>query len=745
MIFSAAITEKIDAVFQQAWNDGRGMLFEWEVYRVLDAIGLETPKFAFVKSPDEVGKELLQTFGRMIVVKIVSSQIAHKQRLGGVKVIRNLETLFVQFVLSRMREEVLAHFSAGEQPGIEGFLIVEFVPHTQALGYEVLIGFKEDAAFGPVMTISKGGDDAEFFAKYFDPANLFLPPLDKENALHLFNGLHIKHKFDQIGHSEYMSVMAHATSVLSRLAQHYSAISRQSPPFVIKALDINPFVIAEDNRFLAIDGFCQFEKIPWGDTASYKINREGLESFFQPDGIAVVGVSADEGKYSLGREIARLMHELGRTDLFLINARGGTLTLDGTEYILHTDLTKLPRPVDLVVYCAPAQYMLESLAGLDSVEAKAVIAISGIPSDIHYTEFAEGIHRSLPKGIRVIGPNCMGVFYAPDGERKGLNTFFVEEARLEIKSTAASNTVLLTQSGALAVTAVDKMQNSKVFRSIVSFGNKLDVKMPDLLAYFAERSDVDLLALYIEGLDPGEGREFFEYARQIRKPVVVYKAGRTEAGARAAASHTASLSGSYEVFKAASGQAGIVRAETIEDFYDYIKVFSLLARRLPGGNRVAGVVNAGFESTIGADELRNLSQAKLGEETLEKLKTINRSGLVDVHSPFLDITPMADDRMYAEFVEALLQDDGVDCVFVAVIPHTVSLKTSPDTCRDSDSLGSCLCDLSQRYTKPIVVSVNAGRYYQDFVALLEQCGLPVYNDIRAAIGALDAFAAFHLR
>ncbi len=106
---------------------------------------------------------------------------------------------------------------------------------------------------------------------------------------------------------------------------------------------------------------------------------------------------------------------------------------------------------------------------------------------------------------------------------------------------------------------------------------------------------------------------------------------------------------------------------------------------------------------------------------------------------------MADDGMYAEFVEAVVRDPGVDCVFVAVIPHAVSLKTDPETCRDHDALASLLLAIAAQHKKPMVVSVNAGRYYADFVAILEEGGLPVYADIRSAIASLDTFVSYRLR
>ena len=370
-----------------------------------------------------------------------------------------------------------------------------------------------------------------------------------------------------------------------------------------------------------------------------------------------------------------------------------------------------------------------------------MILIPGVPSAVPYAEFAGRLRAALPPGIRVMGPNCMGVYHAPADGRPGINTLFINEKRLEVRSSDTANAVLLTQSGALSVTAIDQFRSCRPLRSVVSFGNKFDVNVGELLAYFARDPAVEVMAVYLEGLDAGEGRVFFERARQSTKPIVAYKGGRTEAGARSAASHTASMSGSYEVFRAACGQAGVVLAETIEGFYELIKVFSLLARKRPRGNRVAGVVNAGFESTVGGDELHRLTQARLDPRTIERLNAINRYGLVDTSSPFLDITPMADDAMYARFVEAVIEDPGVDCVFVAVVPHAVSLKTVPETCRDPDGLATLLVQISRRYPTPMVVSVNGGRHYADFVAVLEEGGLPVYPDIGSAITSLDSFVS----
>jgi acyl-CoA synthetase (NDP forming) len=748
----------IDAILLAARQEGRDRLFEHEVYGILAAAGLEVPRHVFVREPGELGPGSLRGLGASVVVKIVSAGIPHKQKLGGVKRVSSEDILYVQFVLGRMREEVLAHFGPGsdsgaEAPMIDGYLIVEYVPHTEALGYEVLLGLREDPAFGPVLTLSKGGDDAEFFAAQYDPANLFLPPMSYDDALAFCRTLHIRHKFEQTGRLAYLELMARAMAGFSSLGERYSPLS-EKPRFIFSELEVNPFAVSRDGRFVALDGLAGFYPASEADAWVPGVNTSNLEPFFRPNGIAVIGVSSDMAKYSLGREIASLLHDLRRGDprkgglakgdLHLVNPHAGTVRLGEAEYSLARDITEIKDPIELAVYAAPAIGAPRFLRSLAGTRVRAVILISGVPSSVSYTEFARELREAMPAGLRVIGPNCMGIFHAPEPGVAGVNTLFLNEKRLEVRSSKSSNTALVTQSGALAVTALDKLRNCRPFRAVASFGNKFDVKASDLLAWFERDPAVALIALYLEGLAPGEGRQLFDLARASRTPIVAYKAGRTEAGARSAASHTASLSGNYEVFRAACGQSGMILAETIEGWYDLVRTFSLLAGKPPAGNRVAGVVNAGFESTIGADELRGMTQATLSARTVERLNAINRHGLVDTSSPFLDLTPMADDANYAEFVQAVIDDEGVDCVFVAVVPHSVFLKTVPETCRDPDSLAIRLVEIARRSPKPMVVSVNAGRHYEDFVAVMEEGGLPVYEDIRAAITSLDAFVSFSL-
>jgi len=732
--------QKIDSILLRAFEDGRTTLYEHEVYGVLSAIGVGVPRCVYIQDPSEVDGALLSQFASpKLMLKIVSRDLAHKQRFGGVKKVLNHDPLFVKYVLTGMKEDVLSHFPDGEKPRIDGFLLVEYVKFTQALGNEILIGVKEDSAFGAVVTLTKGGDDAEFFARYYDDPNLYLAPLTQSEADRITYALKIRRKYEEIGHPEYAAKMASVITAISSLGHYYSFMSERLPRFRIKALDVNPFVFSEDGRFMAVDGYAEFEEsrsvLPYSTAA----NTRNLDSFFKPKGVVILGVSSMPEKYSMAKIIVSLFMDLGRTDIYCVNPKGGSAQIGGRNFPLYKSLADVPAPYDLAVYAAPAK---NTLLFLNSVPPdKAVILISGMPPETNYSEFLTSA-AARADGIRLIGPNCMGVFQAPDSMGGGVNTLFIEESRLQIPYSERSNTALFTQSGAMGITIIERAQHSRIIRTIVSFGNKADVNFPDLMAYFEKDPRIDVMALYIEGINPGEGRQFFELAGASAKPVIVYKSGRTEAGAKAAVSHTASMSGSYDVFKAACEQARCVLTEELDDFYSYTKAFAMLSGKKVTGRRVACVVNAGLDATMGADTLTYLEQASLSEETSARIQALNTHGLVDTNTSFLDVTPMTDDVQFAGYIEALISDDNVDCLFVAVVPHIENLKTLENDYLDPDALPVLLAEIARKTTKPIVVSVNSGNHYQHLIAYLEEQGLPVYANIPAAIRSLDAYVRY---
>jgi acyl-CoA synthetase (NDP forming) len=523
--------------------------------------------------------------------------------------------------------------------------------------------------------------------------------------------------------------------------QTYSFISPEKPKYHIKNIDINPVVFTTDDHFVVVDGYADFAETH-KDEEIDKADAKGLSGFFKPNGIAVIGVSGQPEKYSMGRNIAQLMLNMGRQDIYLVNTKGGTTTIAGKEYPLYKSVADIPANVDLYVYTAPAKYMLDFIPQVE--KDKYIILISGIPAEVNYSDFLNLLNSAKKPGVRIVGPNCMGVFHSPGVESEGVDTLFIDAERMPIKWGERSNTALFSQSGALGITCLDNLHNYGLFRAIVSFGNRADVGIPELMAYFQQEKTVDVIAMYMEGLSRGEGRQLFEMAKTSDKPVLVFKSGRTEAGAKAAASHTAALSGSYEVFKAACDQAGVVLIEEIDDFYDAIRAFSLLWKKNVRGNRVAGVANAGFDSTAGADNLGFLQPAVYSDATVQKLTELNSHGLVNVPAPFLDVTPMTNDALFEQFLIALMEDENVDCVFTAIVPHIENLMTTDDICDKPEAIAMRIINVFNKYDKPMVVSVNAGQQFDKFVRIIEEAGVPVFKDIRSATRELDRFIRYRL-
>ncbi len=744
MAWEQITLDRMDSIFQAAHIQGRNTLHEHEVYQILKLAGMDVPQYAFVQDPREVTEQMLSRFpGNDLMIKIVSRDMAHNQRYGGVKKVSIRDPLFIRFMLEQMREEVLSHFAQESKPYVDGFLIVEFIHFTQALGNEIMIGLKEDVSFGPVVTLSKGGDDAEFFAKYYDPANLFIAPVSYDDAQSFTQSLNIRHKFEDMGHPEYLNMIAAGVARISELGLAFSFLSGRRSPFYLKALDLNPIVFSKDGRFVAVDGYAEFVPAQAAGQVAALPDATHLKGFFHPKGIVVAGVSTKPEKYSMARNIVTLFSELNREDVYCLNPKGGEAVIQGCSYPIYKSLEEIPHPYDLVVYAAPGRYSLDFISKIP--KGKSVILISGIPGDMHYEDFVRGMGESKQSDVRVIGPNCMGVFRAPRDAENGVNTLFIDGKRMRIPLGKSSNVALLTQSGAMGITSVERNPYAAIFSTIVSFGNKVDVNLPDLMEYFETDSAVDVMALYLEGVGAGEGRRFYELAKRSKKPVIVYKSGRTEAGAKAAASHTASISGSYDVFKAACIQADCVLTEELDDFYHFTKAFAMLSARKPKGCRVAGVVNAGLDATMGADLLRYLKPAVFTAETADEIRLLNTHGLVSAETAFLDLTPMTDDVGYAAYIEAVLKDPGVDCLFVAIVPHIDNLKTLQDSYLDEDAIAPLLVKAAKRHQKPIVVSINAGKHFTPLVQYLEENGLPVYGDIRSAVRSLDAFVAYWTR
>jgi 3-hydroxypropionyl-CoA synthetase (ADP-forming) len=306
---------------------------------------------------------------------------------------------------------------------------------------------------------------------------------------------------------------------------------------------------------------------------------------------------------------------------------------------------------------------------------------------------------------------------------------------------------LLSQSGALGIIEIENLKNAISPKVIVSYGNQLDVDLCDLVTYFQDDPMVDVIGCYIEGFKPHAGRRFFDIATRSSKPVIVYKAGRTEAGRKATQSHTASIAGEYQVAKAAMKQAGLIVADTMMDHGELVKTFALLSDFSVGGNRLVVIANAGYEKTIAADNLGDMTLARFDASTVGALKKILPAMVVP--DPLLDLTPMADDATFEGCIEAVLAAPTVDALLVSIVPQSALLHTTDEEiAQNPDNIAARIIRLVHKYKKPTVVSVNvvsgADAVYNNLGKTLDGGGVPTFLTADRAMFCLSAFVRYRM-
>jgi acyl-CoA synthetase (NDP forming) len=287
----------------------------------------------------------------------------------------------------------------------------------------------------------------------------------------------------------------------------------------------------------------------------------------------------------------------------------------------------------------------------------------------------------------------------------------------------------------------------------ITVGNQMDLTIGDYLTYLKDDRDLRVYAVYVEGFRPLDGLRFLEAAREITsggRSVILYRAGRTAAGAQASASHTASIAGDYAVTRELAKAAGVVVAESLQDFEDLTRLFTCLQGTAAAGWRLGAVSNAGFECVAIADNLGRFELASFEKATAARLQAIFRNAridsVVDVHNP-LDLTPMTGDAAYEEVVRAVLQAPEVDAAIVGCVPLTVALNSLPagaghgeDLSRDG-SIARRLTGLRAGLTKPWVAVIDAGALYDPLSRALEEGGVPTFREADRALRLLNVYCA----
>ncbi|MGK5086426.1 acetate--CoA ligase family protein [Bdellovibrionota bacterium FG-2] len=721
--------QKIQSIFQNAREQGRESLLEAEGLALLETLGIKVPH---TLSLGVLANESLKGFGEKIVLKAICPGLMHKTEAGAVKIVANsADVLNAQMLEMQNRLKTLG----GIAP-CEGFLIEEFVPHDAAMGSEWMFGVSFSPEFGPVVTLSPGGVQAEYLAKVLDPERrlqAFTPSGDgaKLGASGLAGLDLVTKRFRGKDALVSLSEFVRVTQILQEFAQNFV-------PHDVLELEINPLVVSQ-GALVAVDVVCRLSAglNPEVGQAVAELPQKPLEkiqALLQPSSIAIVGVSE---RMNPGRVILQNILRAGfpRDKVLLI--KEGIPSLDGCACV-----SMLKQKVDLLILAVSAAQIpaiIESIIKEDWAHAIMVIP-GGFEEKQGGEQGSQRIWRALgevrktpSKGPLINGGNCLGIRSLPGR----YNSMFIPEEKLPTSQALESPVALISQSGAFVISRMNHLAHLNP-RYSISIGNQMDLTAGDYLEALENDPAVQVFGVYVEGFRPSDGLKFVTIARRLvaqGRSVILYRSGRTSAGALACASHTASVAGDYPLMAALCREAGVLLAESFEDFEDLVRVKTLLKGRKTQGVRLGAISNAGFECVAFADHFKKnsemISLAIFSEQTNQTLEGVlvkaGVSNIVDIHNP-LDITPMCGDEAFVAAARAVILDEGVDAVVVGCVPLTPALSTNGDSGFTRE-----LIKLWNSTTKPWVLVVEGGATYEGFVSALAEAGIPVFrNADRAA-------------
>jgi len=433
--------------------------------------------------------------------------------------------------------------------------------------------------------------------------------------------------------------------------------------------------------------------------------KYGLDAIFAPESVAVIGATSRPG--TVGRTVLEnLLHGGFRGKVYAVNAQH--------EEVLglkaYKSVRDIPGPVDLAVVATPAATVSRIIGECVESGLRSAVVISagfkerGAEGAALEQQIREQLRRS---SMRLIGPNCLGIM----NPTIGLNATFAKDAP------QAGNVAFLSQSGALLTAILDWSHREEVgFSAIVSTGSMLDVGWGDLIYHFGDDPHTKSILIYMESV--GDARSFLSAAREVAlsKPIIVIKAGRSEAASRAAASHTGALTGSDEVLDAAFRRSGVLRVHNIADLFYMAAVLGRQPR--PNGPRLTILTNAGGPAVLATDALV-ANGGELAELSPESLRRLNEFLPTHwSHDNPIDVLGDADSERYARALEVAAQDSNSDGLLVILAPQGMT---------DPAQIAERLKPYAKGSGKPVLASWMGGNSVAAGEAGLNSAGIPTFS------------------
>jgi len=653
------------------------------------------PRISFAATCDQALDQAKQ-IGFPVVLKICSADILHKTDVGGV-----LVGLWSEGEVEKAYHLMMDKVSKlAPDARLEGVTVEEMIKG----GVEIIIGLVRDKQFGLAILFGLGG----IYTELLKDISFRLLPITKVDALSMIHD--IKAGSLLRGYRGQKPVSEDMLINLLVNAGHLGLDMGNQ----LDSVDFNPIVVWEDqHRVLDVRILLSQDKTP---TLSASPNVSYLDNFFRANAVALVGASSISGK--LGNSI---LDSLSQHDykgkVFPINP--GHNEIMGLP--AYPNVASIPSGTDLVV----AVISLSKVPGLIQEIAACgihnLVVVSGGGKELGEITRkleAEIREQAIQNKVRIIGPNCIGTF---DGNTR-LDTFFQVHERMLRPN--AGKVAMITQSGTVGTIFLEAATFG--ISKFISYGNRVDVDEADLLAYLDQDPETSVIACYVEGFE--NGRKFMETARKVspHKPVIIYKAGRSQAGAKASISHTGFFGGSFPLYRGAFLQAGLINVNSIEELIAAAKALAMQPEA--AGPRVAMISN-GAGTLIQAMDLLDeyqLSMPELQPVSVERLKKVYPAFYI-VQNP-IDVTGSATSQDYILGIQALIEDPNIDII----MPWFVFQDTPLD-----EGIVESLADLSS--TKPILCGGMGGPYTEIMSHTLDDAGVPCFSSVRPWLAA--AYAA----
>ena len=469
-----------------------------------------------------------------------------------------------------------------------------------------------------------------------------------------------------------------------------------------------------------------------------------LDAFFNPHSVAIVGATKKINK--AGHVIFKNFVENKRRgifkgEIFPVNPYEDSIL----EFQCYPSVTKIPMELELVVIVVPANIVPNIMRDTASKEVKTAVIISSGFGEIGNHELEDQIVNIAKKaGIRILGPNCLGVY----DSRTGVDMLFLPETKVlttgdEVVATPRpmpGDIAVVTQSGAFGAAALDYLAGRQIGVSkFISFGNKSDVDEAEMLQYLLYDEETRVILLYVE--DIKSGREFLEVGKKVteKKPIVALKSGRTEAGARAAASHTGAMAGSDQIYDAVFAQTGILRAKDMEEFFDAGKA---LGMQPPAAGKNIGIItDAGGPGIMAVDEceLKGLFVKRFSDSTLQEFEKLKNEGKLPKFASNLnpvDITGSGTSEMFEFAAEILFQDPQIHGMILLGLHHVPALQ--------EDHIDR-VAKVASKYDKPIVAcDIGETEMALHTRFRFDKLGIPAYSSPEDAARAMNALVRYGL-